>query len=72
MSNTRAHNFLLVVPVLIALLGIFLSSERGPYYLADNFDPEYNYLLKYLNLLTFHIPAPLLSKTLTAPLGIGE
>ncbi len=57
MSNTRAHNFLLVVPVLIALLGIFLSSERGPYYLADNFDPEYNYLLNSLNLLTFHIPA---------------
>ena len=36
--------------------GVLLKHEHGPYYLRNNFDPEYNYLLNSLSLLTWHAP----------------
>ena len=36
---------LAVIPVGLFAVGVLLKHEHGPYYLRNNFDPEYNYLL---------------------------
>ncbi|MGH7969833.1 MAG: hypothetical protein ACREIC_14005, partial [Limisphaerales bacterium] len=38
-------------------LSVILTRHHGPFYLRNNFDPEYNYLLNSLSLLTWHAPA---------------
>ena len=54
----KAHYaLLLVVPLLLLILSVPLSESRGPYNLGSNSDPEYNYLLNSLSILTGHVPA---------------
>ena len=57
MIAKHKQGFLLAVPVALLLLSVFLGEVRGPYYLGDNSDPEYCYLLNSLNILTLHSPA---------------
>jgi len=47
---------LAVIPVGLFAAGVLLKHEHGPYYLRNNFDPEYNYLFNSLSLLTLHAP----------------
>ncbi len=56
MRALRAKFTLAVIPAALFGLSVILTHARGPYYLRNNFDPEYNYLLNSLSLLTFHSP----------------
>lgn len=47
---------LAVIPVGLFAASVILTREHGPYYLRNNLDPEYNYLLNSLSLLTLHAP----------------
>ncbi len=47
---------LAVFPTGVLALALLLASAAGPYQLAQNFDPEYCYLLNAANLLTFRTP----------------
>ena len=51
-----AKLMLAIIPVGLFAVGVLLKHEHGPYYLRNNFDPEYNYLLNSLSLLTLHAP----------------
>jgi hypothetical protein len=47
---------LLIVPVALFILSIVMVNTQGPWGANNRSDPEYNYLLNSLDLLTFHIP----------------
>ncbi len=53
---------LFILPILLALTAIILNSARGPYWLSNNLDPEYVYLLNASNIANFqgvgHIDHP--------------
>src|ERR1700689_1427704 len=55
--GVRATFALAVIPAALFGLSIILTNSHGPYYLRNNFDPEYIYLLNSLSLLKFHTPA---------------
>ncbi|HEY7335872.1 MAG TPA: hypothetical protein VH639_13380 [Bryobacteraceae bacterium] len=57
MRIVSAKLSLAAIPVSLLTLSAILTQHHGPYYLRNNFDPEYNYLLNSLNLLTLHSPA---------------
>ncbi len=50
------QRLLLILPALLLLLSVLLVEKHGPYYLGQNFDPEYAYLLNSLNILTLNSP----------------
>ncbi len=59
-SNMRALSAklsLAVIPSALFGLSVLLTHVHGPYYLRNNFDPDYIYLLNSLSLLTWHSPA---------------
>ncbi len=47
---------LLAVPVALFILSIVMVKAQGPWGANNRSDPEYDYLLNSLSLLTFHIP----------------
>ncbi|MBT6561620.1 MAG: hypothetical protein HON76_03735 [Candidatus Scalindua sp.] len=46
---------LVILPVVLFVLSIYLTSRKGPYYLGLNLDPEYVYLLSSLELLQYSL-----------------
>jgi hypothetical protein len=53
---SSARLTLAVIPVGLFAASVILTREHGPYYQRNNLDPEYNYLLNSLSLLTLHAP----------------
>lgn len=47
---------LFILPVTAYLFSSMMIEERGPYWLAENFDPEYAYLFNALNLINLPVP----------------
>lgn len=47
---------LFAIPLAMYYLSGVVAGERGPYWLADNFDPEYAYLFNALNLINLRVP----------------
>ncbi len=47
---------LLIVPAALLILSVVLVKAQGPWGANNRSDPEYNYLLNSLDLLTFHVP----------------
>ena len=56
MRISGAKLTLAVLPVGLFGLSVILTNHHGPYFLHNNFDPDYNYLLNSLSLLKFHTP----------------
>jgi hypothetical protein len=56
MRFSSARLTLAIIPVGLLAASVILTREHGPYYQRNNFDPEYNYLLNSLSLLTLHAP----------------
>jgi hypothetical protein len=56
MRFSTARLILAVIPVGLFAASVILTREHGPYYQRNNLDPEYNYLLNSLSLLTLHAP----------------
>ena len=52
MRPTPAHVRLALIPLLLAVLAVWMHGVRGPYSLGLNVDPEYPYLLNIINLAT--------------------
>jgi hypothetical protein len=52
----RAKLTVTVIPIALFALSLFLASQHGPYFLRNNFDPDYNYLLNSLSLLKLRTP----------------
>lgn len=48
--------FFLIIPGIVFSLALLLSDIKGPYYLAQNSDPEYAYLFNSLNIAKFEAP----------------
>jgi hypothetical protein len=55
-KKTHTFLFLLVIPGIVFSLSLVFSDIKGPYYLAQNSDPEYVYLFNALNIATFEAP----------------
>jgi hypothetical protein len=47
---------LFAIPLAMYYLSGVVAGERGPYWLADNFDPAYAYLFNALNLINLRVP----------------
>jgi len=45
-----------IIPAMLFISSLILTSLHGPYYLGSNFDPEYAYLLNSLNILLGETP----------------
>jgi len=54
---TRAKGILAAIPLGLFVASLILTHARGPFYLRNNFDPEYIYLLSSLSILNLHAPA---------------
>jgi hypothetical protein len=54
--RVRSSAALLVVPTALLVLSVMMVNAQGPWGANNRSDPEYNYLLNSLDLLTFHIP----------------
>lgn len=50
MLTKKSQFTLLLLPLILVATGLFLNHARGPYWLGNNLDPEYVYLLNGLNL----------------------
>ncbi|HYP54345.1 MAG TPA: hypothetical protein VEQ42_12430, partial [Pyrinomonadaceae bacterium] len=48
--------FLLLLPALLLLVAFHVRDARGPYWLSENLDPSYPYLLNSLNVANLHRP----------------
>jgi hypothetical protein len=57
-SPFRLSNLLLLllIPLTLGVGARFLQSATGPYWLGENLDPSYAYLLNSLNMANFHRP----------------
>ena len=55
-AERTARLILAVIPVGLFVLSVIVANHHGPYFLRNNFDPDYNYLLNSLSLLKFHTP----------------
>lgn len=56
-TGPRAKWILAAVPLGLFGASLILTHARGPFYLRNNFDPEYIYLLNSLSVLSLHAPA---------------
>jgi len=52
----RPYAAFLIVPSIVFIFSILLKSAAGPYWLASNFDPAYQYLVNGLRLLKGLVP----------------
>jgi hypothetical protein len=57
LSRSSSIFYLFIVPVLLFVIGLLLIRVRGPFFVKENFDPEYVYLLNSLLMLNFHRPS---------------
>ncbi len=48
--------FLLMLPVLLAVVAFSVRTASGPYWYSENLDPSYPYLLNSLNISNLHRP----------------
>ena len=55
-KKTHTVLFLLVIPGIVFSLSLVFADIKGPYYLAQNSDPEYAYLFNSLNIAKFEAP----------------
>jgi hypothetical protein len=47
---------LFLLPVLFVIISLITRQQIGPYWLGKNFDPEYAYLLNFLNIIELKTP----------------
>jgi hypothetical protein len=52
----KAKLILGIIPFGLTCLSLVLTKHHGPYFLRNNFDPDYNYLLNSLSLLKLQTP----------------
>jgi hypothetical protein len=52
MKTKASYSTILLVPALMIFTAFFLNCARGPYWLGENQDPDYSYLLNSLNFAT--------------------
>jgi hypothetical protein len=57
MRISSAKLTLAAIPVVLFAASLICTHARGPFYLRNNFDPEYIYLLNSLSVLNLHAPA---------------
>jgi hypothetical protein len=59
MTNPHSHPRLILVfvPILVTLVGLWVSATQGPSYVAENSDPDYIYAMNALNVIALHSPA---------------
>ncbi len=56
-TGSRAKWILAAIPLGLFGASLIFTHARGPFYLRNNFDPEYIYLLSSLSILNLHAPA---------------
>jgi len=57
LSTIRQRAGLLIAPLVLVLGFLVVKDVSGPYFLADNFDPDYAYILNGLNLAIGRSPS---------------
>ena len=62
---------LAIVPVLMVVLGFWVSALRGPFYYGDVTDPEYAYLFNAVNVLTLKSPGHIDHPGTTLQVGLA-
>ncbi|NEO20964.1 MULTISPECIES: hypothetical protein [unclassified Moorena] len=55
-SKKKQFVYLFIIPVIFAVISLIIRQEFGPYWLGINSDPEYAYLLNFLNIIQFQTP----------------
>lgn len=56
LSKKKQFFYLFIIPGIFPVISLILRQEFGPYWLGRNSDPEYAYLLNFLNIIQFQTP----------------